>query len=211
MGDPSCTNGGLYYNSNSSQIRACLNGAWKSLTGVLTQITSAVTVISTVTETNLVNYTIPAGTIGTDKRIVIKLRGDFVQNIGGAESMNLRVKLGATTIYESGAGATGYLRGVDYGASAVRRRWSMDIEIKALASASSQYMSGWALNYSNSTVPTTGQGVPRLANAVATQFGSNGATSVDLSAAQALVVSVQPDTNSASWELKMYEAEVAVE
>ena len=39
-GDPAtCTNGGLYYNSNSSQIRACLNGALNNTVGTNTGTT----------------------------------------------------------------------------------------------------------------------------------------------------------------------------
>ena len=38
-GDPTCVDGGLYYNSNSSQIRACLNGAWNNAVGTNTGTT----------------------------------------------------------------------------------------------------------------------------------------------------------------------------
>ncbi|OVE79123.1 hypothetical protein BVY00_01280 [bacterium G20] len=38
-GDPTCTAGGLYYNSNTTQIRGCLNGAWNNLAGTNTGTT----------------------------------------------------------------------------------------------------------------------------------------------------------------------------
>ncbi|HVE80829.1 MAG TPA: hypothetical protein VNA68_01680, partial [Candidatus Dormibacteraeota bacterium] len=33
-GDPTCTNGAVYYNSNSSQFRGCANGGWTGLGGM---------------------------------------------------------------------------------------------------------------------------------------------------------------------------------
>ncbi|HEU5004919.1 MAG TPA: capsid cement protein [Candidatus Saccharimonadales bacterium] len=43
--DPGCTNGGLYYNTTSYQIRGCANGAWNSLNGI--------DIVTTIPTTNL--------------------------------------------------------------------------------------------------------------------------------------------------------------
>ncbi|MBI4034398.1 hypothetical protein HY380_00700, partial [Candidatus Saccharibacteria bacterium] len=38
-GDPTCVDGGLYYNSNAVQARACINGAWNNAVGTNTGTT----------------------------------------------------------------------------------------------------------------------------------------------------------------------------
>ncbi|MEX2007144.1 MAG: hypothetical protein WD877_03200, partial [Candidatus Saccharimonadales bacterium] len=44
-GDPTCTNGGIYYNSSSTLLRGCVNGAWNTIAGT--------NVVTTVPTTNL--------------------------------------------------------------------------------------------------------------------------------------------------------------
>lgn len=63
-------------------------------------------VVNTTTETNLLLYTVPANTLGTNKAIRVLIRGDYLNNSAGAPSVRWRIYYGATEMYNDlGAGA----------------------------------------------------------------------------------------------------------
>lgn len=60
-------------------------------------VTSDVTVANTTTETNLLSITIPAGTLGTNNAVRVRLHINNFDNAGTGNSITLRVKYGGTT------------------------------------------------------------------------------------------------------------------
>ena len=62
----------------------------------------AVTTISnTVAETNMLNYTLPANTLGTNGSIKVRLAGYILQNDATGRAFQVKVKFGGTTIFDS--------------------------------------------------------------------------------------------------------------
>jgi len=59
------------------------------------------TVANTVTETAVYTKAVAGGTLGTDKMLEFTLIGDQINNSGGATTMRIKVKYGATTIYDA--------------------------------------------------------------------------------------------------------------
>jgi len=109
--------------------------------------TSETDITNTTSETTLYSYTIGAGDLSTDKTVELSIYGDILQN-NGSQSFVLRVKLGATTLYEDTSSAVSN--------SATRYPFSMKVRVSALGSTSSQWMSGEVMVPSPSA--TTGLG-----------------------------------------------------
>ncbi len=92
----------------------------------LTSKLSTTTIVNTVTETDLVNFDVPANgleIVGHSIRVVAS--GEFLNNTGGADTVQFRVKLGATTMLAPAA--------ISFNASATRRKWFMEIDLLAEA------------------------------------------------------------------------------
>ena len=162
---------------------------------VLTKVTTAVTVVNTVTETNLVNYTVAASAMGSDKVLRLVAAGDFLQNSGGSTAM-LRFKLGlGTTLIDTGAGPTTGLAN-----SATRGAWRIEVEIANLTSSTQSitfnldlYQPGGS-NAASFVAFTTGQGAygqgaSSVIDAFAKAFGWNTGAK-DTTGALALTLSV---------------------
>ena len=63
--------------------------------------TSTIDVVNTVTETNLYSVSIPQNTLTAGRQLGLRLWGDRLENAAG--TLTIRVKLGATTLFDSGA------------------------------------------------------------------------------------------------------------
>lgn len=63
----------------------------------LSHDTSVATVASTATETSVFSYTVPGGTLSTNRALRITLIGDYLNN-NSADTFTLKLKYGATTV-----------------------------------------------------------------------------------------------------------------
>lgn len=92
----------------------------------LTSKLSTTTVNTTTTETDLVNFDVPANGLEIAAHSIrVVAAGEFLNNTGGADTVQFRVKLGATTLLATAA--------LSFNASANRRKWRMEIDILAEA------------------------------------------------------------------------------
>lgn len=78
---------------------------------ILVRGSTVVDVVNTVTETAIFTTSIPGNLLLTTLGLRLKLIGDYLNNSGGASNLEIKVKYGATTIFDTGvismsAGAT---------------------------------------------------------------------------------------------------------
>jgi N-acetylneuraminic acid mutarotase len=135
-GDPTCTDGAIYYNSNSSQFRACQAGIWTTFgNGLFTSNTNQPTVSNTSAETAFSptpapgqSYTLPANYCVPGRIIHISASGTAVS--GAADSYDARIRLDNTA---------GQLLGDDsgYPTSASSRAWSLELTITCMTTGTS--------------------------------------------------------------------------
>jgi hypothetical protein len=178
--------------------------------------TGSTTVSNTVTETDLLGgaITIPANAMGTNRVLQFQAGGDWVQNSGGnLAAPRFKLKLGATTLIDTGApGSPATI------SSATRYAWNVSATISELAATNSQSVN-FQLNLTTSTgyVPTgafaltSGEGAGTIltgAGAGPGVISANAWTSsaVDMTAAQALTLTVILPTASANVNMVCYNA-----
>ena len=149
--------------------------------------TTAQDVTNTTTETDLLNgeITLAAGALDSNKIMRATLVGDLLFNRNASDLARIRVKLGGSTVYDSGA--TG---GWQTGLSASRLPWRMDLWVQELGSTSSQMFSGTLAVGTMPATPSTGLGI-LYSTAGVYEFSSNGPTAVNATVTLALQVTVQ--------------------
>jgi hypothetical protein len=87
---------------------------------------ATVTINNSITETDLVNFDVPAyGLEFAEQSIRVKMAGEFLNNTGAAATLTFKVKLGTTTILTTAA--------LSLAQSANRRKWDMEVELLATA------------------------------------------------------------------------------
>ena len=69
------------------------------LTGILDRSTSTVDVVSTVTETTIYTFSVPANAMSTNRMLRLTMIGDVLNNDGTNRQFTVRIKFGATTMY----------------------------------------------------------------------------------------------------------------
>lgn len=177
----------------------------------LTPTTTAAEIVSTASEMsmrtaaaagNTTGWLIPAGLIGTDRLIKLIAMGDAVWN--AANTLRLRIYLrdgvGGNTLLFDDTTSTPNL-------SASRQPWKMELDLAALASASSQLLTGTMLwPNMNAAAPASGIGVADVGASgyLYSIFADDAASAVDMSAARYLDATVTWGASSASlaWRLK---------
>jgi hypothetical protein len=82
-----------------------LNTGWVLVgsSGNLLDVGNGTEVINTATETSLYSYTVPGGTLGAHGGVRMTLMGDFLYNSGISDTLTIRIKFGATTLYTTPA------------------------------------------------------------------------------------------------------------
>jgi len=116
---------------------------------IATRFVTEQDVANTTTETDILAYTVPASTLGTDKALRVQIMADYLNNSGSDRTVTIKIKFGATTMYN---GTTGNLI-----ASATRRASTIEFILFAKNSVTSQGMTGH-IRFSNSSGSTTGIG-----------------------------------------------------
>ena len=162
-----------------------------SIAHALNRDVVAATVSGTTSETTVYTYTVPGGTLGTNKMLRLTLLGTI--NCGTATtSGTIRAKYGATTVCAVGLGNSG--------SSSYAMRFSF--ELSALNSASSQVGVAVFLRGSNSSDDGTST---TTAGAVYPCYG----TAAEASAAdKALTITIQPGSSLQSYYVKVVQLEL---
>lgn len=162
---------------------------------------AAVTVSNTTTPTDVVSQSIAGNTLGTTKKLRVQLLADWLNNSGGAVDTTVKIAFGGTTVWQ------GTIAGL--AASANARSFFLSFDIGNIASAASQFMSGF-LTLSSQTAPTTGIGNPDSGEASHSSIGSNGTLSIDTTAAKTLAVTVTLGTAASTIQFRMRHATIEV-
>ncbi len=165
---------------------------------------------TSVTETDLLNgeITIGAGVMSTNKTVRASLNCDYLNNTGGTSSLQIKIKLGGTTLYDDTIAAASV--------SASRRAMPIHFEITNAGVTNGQVMIGY-IGLGEPGGATTGIG---NIGVMGTDPGStlnrwsvpiqNPGVAVDTTAACALVVTVQHGTSNAAISARLKSALVEV-
>lgn len=110
---------------------------------------TTVTITNSTTQTSIASETIPANSLGGTREVVTQLAGEFLNNSGATTTIDLEVKLGATTMFKhiSSTIAT----------STATRAWFLELHLSAKNSTAIQDLMG-TLHLSAGQNPTTGVG-----------------------------------------------------
>ncbi len=162
---------------------------------VVNRVQAQTDVVSSTTETSIYTFTVPGGTLGSTRALRLTLGGDFLNNTGTSKIPVLRVKYGGTTLFDDSL--------VLVSTAADRRGWNLVAVLTAYASASVQEVTGY-LNMSAAVAPSSGFGHPSSSTSVHGAFG--GASAEDSTGNLDLVVTIQLETNSASYSWRLRQA-----
>lgn len=190
----------------NGQVLITAGGATAWGTGVITyrKVTEK-DVNTSVAETDLLNgeITIGAGEMSTNKIARVILVGDYLNNSGGAVTLTVAIKLGATTLYKDVSGSIEQ--------SADRRALRIEFEIANLGAANSQWMGGKVfLGHPGATTNGIGDllflsGAPdEMVMPVA------GSSAEDTASSKALVVTVQHSASASTISARLKYALVEI-
>lgn len=155
------------------------------------RITAAVDVASSVAETTLYSKAVGAGHMSTDRMLRLTLLGDFLHNAGAGDTVTVNGKFGGTSFVAD----TSNLGGT---ANANRQPWRMVFEIANLGAANSQYVSLQADLGNAAGTASTGIGDLAVTGPAPGLLGISTLGTIDTTAAQTILVSVQWSASSAS-------------
>ncbi len=149
-GDPTGTDGAMYYNSNSKSFRCYENGVWRSCIGGLVAANTSVpggnTVTSTTTETNFSsNYSIPADECQPGRVFRVTASGVYTQS---SATVTLRFKMGSTVLYAYTTGG-----GVAYGGT--NNSWRGQFEITCDTAGGSGTIEAQGAGFFGTVMPAT--------------------------------------------------------
>jgi hypothetical protein len=171
-------------------------------------VTTAVQVVSSTAETDILNFTLPAGSLGANGVLRTVLVGDRLWNNNLADAITIRVYFGGTLVLAWGSPtAPGTVL------SATRTPWRFNLEIRNLAATNSQWIDLFGSLVENAS-NTTGLG--GLFNDLIGRRGGGGlltsaaAAAIDTTASAVVRVSVQWNASSANdaWRLNHAYAEL---
>lgn len=96
----------LYDGANWREVARSVTAAAVDSVDVLNRDAVVSDVASSTAETTVYSYTIPAGTFGATGAVRLSLLADYLNNSGGAATVTVKVKLGATTVFNGGMSAS---------------------------------------------------------------------------------------------------------
>lgn len=159
-------------------------------------------VVNTVTETDLLNgeISIAAGEMVTNKTVRCTILGDYLNNSGANRTLDLAVKLGATTLWKDTVTGTNSI-----GPGASRRPFRLTFEISNLGADDSQFMAGFFWLGAMGAATT---GLGDFSEAVGPdtdQWGGSfaGSSAEDTSSAKALVVTATHPAANANLSVRL--------
>jgi hypothetical protein len=183
---PSPSNGMFRYNTTLNRPEMRVPSVWVPLSGVIDKSTITQTVTGA-SLTNLINYTVPGGTLSTDGILIIKSGGIWNNPSGGGKTITLRIAYGGTTIWQSTSSSL---------SPALTIPWNANLCLTSNNSATSQTLSGLIMLGSQ----TATVGVGSLAtDEIAAATPIAGTVSINSSVDQPLVFSVTLSTAGSTW------------
>ena len=155
-----------------------------------------VDVASSAVETTWFTFSVPANTIGTTGVLHCVIQYDFLNNTGAGDTFTLRVKYGATTMFDdlSGAPVT----------NAARRIGKLEFWVAGDGATNSQLLAG-SMTLGAPTAATTGTG-DFAGNLGLSGAPWGGSAAEDSTAAKTLLVSIQNTTSTANYSVRLLHA-----
>jgi hypothetical protein len=184
--------GMVRYNTDLATVEARKANNWVQLSGVIAKTVTSTT-ITAQTGGNIINETIPGGTLGTNRLLRIRAGGTWNNTSGATRTCTLTVKYGTTTMWSdvSATLATGVTTG-----------WNMDLLLMANDSTTSQKLHG-LIRIGNTGAATTGIGDLGSGTSIAYPIVA-GTAALDSTTNQALTVSVSFNGASITWVTYFY-------
>lgn len=176
--------------------------AFATQVDVLNAATTTVDVVNTVTETDLYNFSVPGGTLGTTNALRLTLIGDLLKNDGGgAATWTIRFYFGATQyLIVTRAPSTN---------SANRQMFSLLIDIGANGATNAQV--AWGIVRSTAgQAPNTSIIITNADPGSLDAYSYNAAIAEDSTIARAFRVSAQWGTANANLSIRLRSAHLEV-
>lgn len=150
-------------------------------------------VANTTTETTVFSQSIAGGVLGTTKALRLSLIGDYLNNSGGDSNFRVRVKFGATTVFDSGDAAMT--------ASANTRGFKLDFMLSALNATNAQ-VGSCTVVIANATSATAGHAGG--SDIFLTLSETHATVAEDSTASKTLLVTLQHGTAAATITANAY-------
>lgn len=99
---------------------------------------SQVDIVNDATEQSIYSFSIPANALGPTGGVMLTIAGDYLNNTGGARTLGIRVKLGATTVLTSSF--------FQIGQGANRREWKLTVIFLNSAVAAQKWSAFFFMN-----------------------------------------------------------------
>lgn len=164
--------------------------------GVLDRQLTLQTVANTVTETAVYTFAVPGGTLGTTRGLRLSLIGDHLINNGSADSCQIKVKYGATTI------ANGTVAVINNGAN--RGGVQLTCELQAMAATNVQ-RAKCLFQVGDSTQSNAVGVLGSVSSAnTYTMYGVHNSVAEDSTASKNLVVTFQMGTANALIDMRAF-------
>jgi hypothetical protein len=169
---------------------------------ILAREATLISIVSSVAETDIFNFTVPANAMGSNRMLRLTLLGDRLNNSGAAETApTFRVYTGGTVRYQDAGAALA--------SSATRRVASMVLHFAMQNATDTMIMSASAV-YSGAAAAAATTGIGDFAGAGNTvqsfAIASDGTFTQDTTSNWALRVSWQNGTNAATVEFRRHYA-----
>ena len=173
---------------DSVNNRFTVTGVVTGGTGGTTTIyknSATVSVVNTVTETNLLNATVTAGSMGTNGILHVVMSGYYLNDGGSSAGFTMRLKFGGTTIWEDDS--------TSFSDATIRKPMHMEFWVKNNGSASSQRSTGWYMFGESQDAPV---GYSDFSSVTTKPVGViNGAdSSISTASSQNIVITITHDT-----------------
>lgn len=152
--------------------------------------------VSSTAEATFCTLTVPAGTLGTAGKCLLELVGDITNNSGGANSYRLKVKFGATTVYDKTS---------SFSTGTQPRPLVIRVHLCALGATNAQRVTT-ELYHGYLFTATVGNGDWGDFNGRA--FTMQGSAAEDSTAAKSLAVTVQNSVSNANINWRLYSAKL---
>lgn len=142
-------------------------GTTLSADGGILDVVSQLDINNTAAETSIYSFSVPANTIPAIGYLRASIIGDILNSTGGSRTIQIKVKYGATTLYD------GVTTGL--GTTAARHPFVIEVTLGNLGVTNSQFAS-LVVNIGNANAPTTGIGsIGAGATVVSTSGGGSAA------------------------------------
>lgn len=165
---------------------------------VIDRVGTETDVVNTAAETSLYSRSVTGGVMSTNRALRLTVVGDYFNNSGAGRTIQFKVKLGATTLYDDTSASIA--------ASATRRAFRMEVNLGNRDSASSQAMAGHiAISVDGAT---TGLGDLATVDLVSTTI--YGTAVEDTSSAKTFAVTVTHSTADPNLSIRLHHATLEV-